>query len=157
MLTGPCTVDEFAALTGAPRPLVASLLTRGVLSPNGTARDWLHAYGRHLRELAAGRAGDLAAASAALKDAQRQEVELRLAIKRREVVPLALITQVLAKTSRQCAGILEGLIPGIRLRWPDVTSDQLKLIEAEVALVRNRMAAISLDDLLDSQAQGAAC
>lgn len=140
---------EFGDLVGIGESAVSDLMARGVLRPNLTGQAWLHAYCKHLREQAAGRAGALAEASAALKLEQRDEVAMRNAIKRREYAPVAVISQVLAKVGRQCAGILDGLVPGIRLRWPEVSSDQLKLVEAEVARARNLMAAMSMADLVD--------
>ena len=47
------------------------------------------------------------------------------------------------------AGTLDGIGPAIRLRWPDVTADQLRLVDAEIAKARNLAAGISLDQLVD--------
>lgn len=151
MLDRVCSQHEFAALVGVSQQAVSDLVKRGVLRPSVTGQAWLHAYCEHLREQAAGRAGALAEASAALKNEQREEVAMRNALKRREYAPVAAISQVLAKAGRQCAGILDGLVPGIRLRWPEVSSDQLKLLETEVARARNLMATMSLDDLIDDE------
>jgi terminase small subunit / prophage DNA-packing protein len=150
---GGCVLDrvltqaEFGELVGITQQAVSDLARRGVLKPNVTGLAWLRAYCSHLREEAAGRAGVLADASAALKNVQREEVELRVALKRREAAPVSVIALVLAKVGRQCAGILDGLIPAIRRRWPSVTAEQLKFIDAEVARVRNLMASVSIDDL----------
>lgn len=150
---GGCVIDrvltqgEFGQLVGITQQAVSDLQRRGVLKPNVTGQTWLLAYCAHLREEAAGRAGALAEASAGLKTAQRQEVELRLALKRREAAPVAVIELVLAKVGRQCAAKLDALVPALRLRWPDVTAEQLKLVEAEVATVRNLMAEVSLASL----------
>lgn len=152
MLDRACTQGEFAGLVGITQQAVSDLQRRGVLREGVTGQSWLKAYCEHLREQAAGRAGLLAEASAALKQEQRDEVAMRNAIKRRQFAPVSMLSQVLAKAGRQCAGVLDGLVPSIRLRWPEVSSDQLKLIEGEVAKARNAMAAMSLEDLLEEKA-----
>ena len=141
------TQSEFAELVGITQPAVSDLVKRGVLRPNITAATWLRDYCAHLREEAAGRAGTLAEASAALKIAQRQEVEMRVAIKRKEYMPVGLIAQVLALMGRQSATIFDGIKPGIRLRWPDITAEQLDYIDAEVSKARNLVASMSLASL----------
>lgn len=152
---GGCVIDlnctlsqgEFAALVGITQQAVSDLQRRGVLRHNTVGSAWLLAYCEHLREEAAGRAGLLADSSAKLKDAQRAEVELRLALKRREVAPVAVISQVLARVGRQAAAVLEGLVPDLRRRWPDVSAEQLKLVEEAVVRVRNLMSGLTLVDV----------
>ncbi len=144
---------EFALMTGISEARVSQLLDEGVLARGATAAEWLIAYCRHLREQAAGRAGTLAETRAALDNERRIEIAMRNAIKRKEYAPVGAIAEVLAKVGRQAAGILEALTPAIRLRWPDVSSEQLRLVDAEVARARNRIAAISLDDLVDKEEQ----
>lgn len=149
MLNRRITQAEFGDLVGISQPAVSDLAKRGVLKPDGSAAAWLLAYCERLREEAAGRAGRLAESRAALDDERRIEIAMRNAIKRREYVPVVVIEQVLAKVGRQIAGIFDGFVPAIRLRWPEVTSDQLRLIEAELARARNLAATMSPDVLVE--------
>lgn len=147
MLDRVVTQSEFAELVGITQPAVSDLVKRGVLRPNLTGATWLREYCAHLREEAAGRAGTLADASAALKNAQRVEVEMRTAIKRKEYVPVGLIAQVLGHIGRQAATAFDSIKPGIRLRWPDITAEQLDYIDAEITRARNLVAGMSLASL----------
>lgn len=152
---GGCVLDQvmtqqqFADLVGVSQQAVSDMQKRGVLRANVTGRSWLLAYCEHLREEAAGRAGTLAEERAGLDRARREEIEMRNATKRRELVPVAVIELVLAKVGRQVAGILGGLTPGIRLRWPEISADQLRLIDTEIARARNLAATMSPDVLTE--------
>jgi len=142
---------EFADLVGISQQAVSDLKRRGVLRDNVTGASWLRAYCEQLREQAAGRAGTLAENRAALDNERRIEIAMRNAIKRKEFAPVETIAIVLAKVGRQIAGTLEAIGPAIRLRWPDVTSEQLRLIDGEIAKARNLAAQISLDQLADDE------
>ena len=141
---------EFGELVGIGQPAVSGLHRRGVLRGGVTGAEWLLAYCEHLREEAAGRAGTLAEARAALDNERRIEVAMRNAIKRGEYAPIGLIEQVLSKTGRQIAGILEGLVPAVRRRWPAIGTDTLRLFEEEIARARNLAAGINTQSLLDA-------
>lgn len=154
VLTSVMSQAAFAEIVGISQQAVSDLARRGVLKSDAAGAEWLLAYCEKLREEAAGRSGSLAEARAALDNARREEVEMRNAAKRRELVPVAVIEQVLAKVGRQLAGILEGLAPAIRLRWPEVTADQLHLLEAEIVRARNLAAAMTPDVLTDDDEGG---
>jgi terminase small subunit / prophage DNA-packing protein len=147
MLDRALTQGEFAALVGITQQAVSDLQKRHVLRQSVTGAAWLLAYCEHLREQAAGRAGQLAEARAALDNERREEIAMRNAVKRREYLPAVIIAQVLARMGRQIAGILDGLVPAVRRRWPELTAEQLRVLEAEIARARNLAAAISVDDL----------
>lgn len=149
-LAQPVTQEEFAALIGVSQQAVSDMASRGVLVAGGDAGSWLRAYTAHLREQAAGRdGGALSEARASLAREQRDEVAMRNAIKRKEYAPVSTLEQVLAKVGRQIADILEGLPRQLRLRWPAVSAEQLKLIAEEIAKARNLAARMSLADLKD--------
>lgn len=147
MLERALTQAEFASLVGITQQAVSDLQRRHVLRQNVTGAAWLLAYCEHLREQAAGRAGQLAESRAALDNERREEIAMRNAVKRREYLPAVLIAQVLARMGRQVAGIFDGIVPAMRRRWPELTADQLKLLETEIARARNLAAAVSVDDL----------
>ena len=108
-------------------------------------------YIRNLREQAAGRATigdlDLATERAGLAKAQRERIEMQNAVTRKELAPVALITQVLAKTAAKIAGQFDA-IPGlVRRRAPQFGADVIGLIADEIAKIRNTVAQMSLADL----------
>lgn len=108
-------------------------------------------YLRKLREEAAGRSAggdlDLAGERALLAKEQRIRIEMQNAVTRKELAPVDMIEEVLAKAGSRAARILD-TIPGlIRRRAPDLNADILDAVQAEVAKARNIAAAISLADL----------
>ncbi|WP_164963965.1 terminase small subunit [Rubrivivax sp. JA1026] len=151
MLDQVLTQSQFAELVGITQPAVSDLQKRGVLKANATGRTWLLAYCGQLREEAAGRAGRLAEARAALDEERRREIAMRNAVKAKEYAPVGLIEQVIAKVGRQAAGVLEGIVPALVLRWPEITAEQRQLVEKAVNSARNMAAAMSLADLVDAE------
>ena len=117
------------------------------------------AYIRELREQAAGRAAigdlDLATERAGLAKAQREKIEMQNAVTRRELAPVVLIEEVLAKAGSRVAGILDAIPGMIRRRVPDMAADVVDMIRAEVAKARNIAATVTLDDLRDDQSPAA--
>lgn len=113
------------------------------------------AYIRRLREQAAGRAAtgdlDLATERAGLAKAQRERIEMQNAVTRKELAPVGLITEVLAKTAAKIAGLFDA-IPGlVRRRAPHLSAEVIGLIGEEIAKVRNTVAKMSLADLNDDE------
>lgn len=110
-------------------------------------------YLRKLREEAAGRSAagdvDLATERALLAKEQRIRVEMQNAVTRKELAPVVLIEEVLAKAGSRAARILD-TIPGlVRRRCPELDANTLSAIRDQVAQARNLAAAISLADLDD--------
>lgn len=111
------------------------------------------AYIRELREQAAGRAAagdlDLATERAGLAKAQREKIEMQNAVTRRELAPVVLIEEVLAKAGSKVAGILDAIPGMLKRRCANLTADDIDMVAAEIARARNIAAAVSLDDLRD--------
>lgn len=111
------------------------------------------AYIRELREQAAGRAAagdlDLATERAGLARAQREKIEMQNAVVRRELAPVILIEEVLAKAGSKVAGILDAIPGMLKRRCTALTSTDIDLVSAEISRARNIAAAISLADLND--------
>ena len=124
----------------------------GIDHKSVTLDDVRVAYIRSLREQAAGRAAsgdlDLATERAGLAKAQRERIEMQNDVTRRELAPVVLIEEVLAKAGSKVAGILDA-IPGMIKRRVALSSADLELIAIEIARARNIAAAVSLDDLRD--------
>lgn len=148
-LDAKVTQAEFGRLVGISQPAVSNFVSRGVLHDGDSAGAWLHAYCEHLREMAAGRVAsgdlDLAAERAALARAQRERIEMANAVTRRELAPVSVIAEVLARVGRQIASILEALPPAIKRRALSLTPDDLLEIEKEIVKARNLAASIKLD------------
>lgn len=148
LLAQPITQERFGDLVGVSQQAVSDLAARGVIAAGGSAQAWLHAYARHLREQAAGRGaeGELARERARLAREQADRVAMENAQSRRELAPVALLELVLGKLAGDVAGILNGLLPRIRRRVPDLDATAVRIIEEELAKVRERAANVSLAD-----------
>lgn len=143
------TIADHLDLT---QPAVSDLLQRlGVDWRESTLDTVRVVYIRHLREKAAGRATegtlDLATERAALAKVQRERIEMQNAVTRRELAPVILIEQVLAKAGSKVASILDAIPRMIRRRAPAIGADMIHLIAEEIARARNIAAAIRLEDL----------
>jgi phage terminase Nu1 subunit (DNA packaging protein) len=117
---------------------------------NSSIDEIRYAYIRRLREQAAGRFSgeglDLATERALLAREQRIKIEMQNEVSRREMAPVTLIEEVLAKVGRQIAGILES-IPVQLKRRSSLTADDLEYITGEIVKARNLAAAIKLNEL----------
>lgn len=155
-LTKPMTQADFGSLVGISQQAVGNLVGRGVLDTGAPGLQMLHAYCSHLREQAAGRAAngdlDLATERAGLAREQRIRVALQNAVTQKELAPVALLEEVLSKAGARIAGMLEAIPGGVRRRVPALSAEEITTIGAEIARVRNIVAAMSLADLRDEEA-----
>ena len=144
-----CTQAEFGELVGIGQPVVSGLLERNVIAPGATAGQWLLAYTKHLREQAAGRGadGELAFQRSELARVSRERAEIKLALERREYAPVALIEQVLAQVGRSIAGVLEPMHVNLHRLCPNLTPEDLKMIQRELSRACDLAVAESLDML----------
>lgn len=140
--------ERFGDVVGISQPAVSDLMTRGVIVAGDTLGTWLLAYTAHLREQAAGRGadGELARERARLSREQADRVAMENAQSRKEVAPIGLITIVLGKLAGDVASTLNALVPKLRRRVPDLSSDALRVIEEELTKCRARAASVSLAD-----------
>lgn len=148
-LKGKATQQSFGEMVGISQPAVSDLLSRGIILPNESAGEWLRAYCSHLREQAAGRAGsgdlDLVEERAALARAQREKIEMQNAVTRRQLAPVSLIEEVLAKVGRQIAATLDA-VPVQLKRRSALTAEDLEFVAREIVKARNLAASIQLDE-----------
>lgn len=109
------------------------------------------AYIRRLREQAAGRATagdlDLANERAALARAQRVRIEMQNFVTRKELAPVALLSQIIAKTATKISGQLEAIPGAVRRRCPELGANIIGMIAEEIAKIRNTVAQMKLEDL----------
>jgi terminase small subunit / prophage DNA-packing protein len=150
-LNQPMTQTAFGELVGISQQAVSDLVSRGVLDIGAPAGVALRAYCAHLREQAAGRSTggtlNLAAERAELAREQKIKIALQNAVTRRELAPVGLIEEVLAKAGSRVAGILDAIPGAVKRRLPTLPAEEVKAIAQEIARVRNIAANVSLADL----------
>ena len=148
-LAATCTQQEFGDMVGISQPAVSELLARAVLQPGHSVSQWLIWYCANLREQAAGRGGDgeLAANRAEESRVRKELLEIKLAERRKEVAPVAIIEQVLAHVGSQIRGTLEPLHVTLKMRCPQLTAEDIKIIETEVATACNLAASACIASL----------
>jgi len=151
-----CTQAEFAALVGVSQPAVSDMLARGVIKPGQTTVEWLQSYCAHLREQAAGRGGDgeLAAKRAEESGKRTELLEIKIAQLRREVVPVAVLEQILAHCGRNIRSSLEALPVDLHRLCPDLPLEGVKLIEDGIAKACNATASMTLASLDELNSDG---
>jgi len=152
------TQAGFGALVGISQPAVSDLQRRSILREKASLGEWLAAYCSHLREQAAGRQAsgdlDLATERARLAREQADKVAMQNALTRAELAPVSILEEILTKAAAKIAGTLDA-IPGlVRRRVPKLTAEEIALIEAEIAKVRNRIAGMTISDLDDDSEEG---
>ncbi|WP_175472971.1 terminase small subunit [Duganella sp. OV458] len=154
-LTKPMTQADFGSLVGISQQAVGNLVGRGVLDTGAPGLQVLHAYCSHLREQAAGRAAsgdlDLAAERAGLAREQKIRVALQNAVTQKQLMPVALLEEILAKAGARVAGIFDAIPGAVRRRVPALPAEEITAIGAEIARVRNIVAGMSLADLRDEE------
>ncbi|NYE62201.1 phage terminase Nu1 subunit (DNA packaging protein) [Duganella sp. 1224] len=158
-LTQPLTQAQFGSLVGISQQAVGNLVGRGVLDTSVPGIQLLQAYCSHLREQAAGRAAngdlDLATERAGLAREQKIRVALQNAEKQKQLLPAALLEEILAKAGARIAGIFDAIPGAVRRRVPSLPAEEITAIGAEIARARNIAASMSLADLRDDDAGGA--
>lgn len=151
-------------MVGVSQPSVSDLLSRQVLTPDGTAGQWLREYCGHLREVAAGRlaAGDidLATERALLAREMRLGHEIKNRIAQGEYVAIEVLTDVLATTAQAVVDRLEQIPADLRRSCPDLPQAARDAVMAEIASARNEMARVAVEaaagklEALDEPAAG---
>ena len=149
----PATQAAFGELVDISQQAVSDLKARGVLTDNATLLRWNHEYCAHIREQAAGRAGQieagLTAERARLAKEQADKIAMQNAVARRSLAPVSVIEEVLGKVGTRIAGRFDALPGALRRRLPDLPAEALRLIEETIAEARREVASMSLDDLVD--------
>lgn len=149
----PTQAEIAAHLDISDRRLRELLTEWGLDHKQATQTELRQRYIRKLREEAAGRATtgplDLATERARLASEQADRVAMQNAISRKELGPISLISEVLAKIGSRAGKMLDTIPGAIRRREPGITADTLREISAIVAEARNKVANLSLADLKD--------
>jgi phage terminase Nu1 subunit (DNA packaging protein) len=100
-------------------------------------------YIRKLREEAAGRATvgklNLADERADLARQQKLRTQVKLYQELGQWAPIEHLTLILSRVAAQVAGILDSIPVQLRLRFPELTAEQLDLIKEALAKARNAL------------------
>lgn len=144
---------DFAGIIGVSEAAVSDMIARGVIAQGDTLGGWLLSYCAHIREQAAGRMAlgdlDLATERARLAKEQADKIAYQNAMTRGELVPVAYLEEVLAKTSSRIAGIFDAIPVKLKRRAPHLTHDDITFIDAEIRTVRNEVASMKLAKLFE--------
>lgn len=145
----PATQEQFAALVGVSQQTVSDLVARDVLPRGANAGVWLTAYCSNLREQAAGRSGSgelvLVDERARLASEQADRVAMQNARDRKLLAPVSVITECLARVSRQVVGILEAIPIDIKRRDPTIGAEALEIITREIVRARQLASKIEIE------------
>lgn len=150
------TQSGIAEAIGISQQAVSEIERRGICDRSMPLLQWWRAYTSHLREQAAGRLAsgdlDLATERAALARAQRERVEMQNAVTRKELAPSYLIEEILASAGARMGAIFDAIPGNLRRRNQNLTAADLETVASEIAKARNIAAAMTLDDLIDTDA-----
>ncbi|MBK9655067.1 MAG: terminase small subunit [Rhodanobacteraceae bacterium] len=91
---------------------------------------------------------EIASDRARLMRAQADRVEMQNAITRRELAPVSLMGNVLARAGTRAGRMLDTIPGEIRRRQPEINADALAAVAGIIAKVRNAVANLTLADLL---------
>ncbi len=150
-LENPAKVSarELGRLLGLSDRSVRDLAARGVVARDGRGRYPLEAsvasYCAHLREMAAGRAGDdgsrsLVSERARLAKAQADEREAKLAAMRRELLPAGEVLEEWSSVLRQVRAGMLAVPSRVRQRLGHLTADDAEVIDSEIRDVLSELA-----------------
>jgi phage terminase Nu1 subunit (DNA packaging protein) len=141
---------EFSMVIGVSEPLVSKLIAKGVIMPGQSLREWIIAYCQNLREQAAGRSLELSTERAGL--AKEQKLRARIAKLRDlgEWAPIENMTLVLSRVTTQMASTFDNIPVKLKRAFPELTSDQLNIVRAEINEIRNLMVSVGKEAVADA-------
>lgn len=135
------TQADFGEMVGISQQAVSHLVRIGALPATASCGEMLRAYCHRLREVAAGRGADgdldLAQERAALARAQREGIEMKNAVARKQYAPVTLLAMTLATASQAVAERLEQLPGLLRRSCPDLPEAARTQLMTVIASARN--------------------
>ena len=144
-----CKQKSFAVLVGVSQKSVSDMISRGVIKKGQNLGQWLLLYCAHLREHAAGRATlnelDLATERAGLAREQKIRIEMQNAITRREYGPIEALELGLSDVMAKVAAQLDTIPGKLKITSDKLTADDLDLVSAVIAKIRNEIASSNID------------
>lgn len=156
-ISKPCMQKDFANLIGVSEAAITNMINRGLIQPGDTLGKWIKIYCAHLREQAAGRATNndlnLATERAMLAREQKLRIEMQNAITRREYGPIEALELGLSDAMARVAAQLDTLPGKLKISSDRLTADDLDLVAAVIAHVRNDLADTDIDWFSDKTAE----
>lgn len=143
------TQQTFARLVGISQPEVSQLIRKGVLTRGGTAAQWHKEYLDNLRKVAAGwqsKTGQLdRIQEAALLDRRkREEIEIKLAERKGELLPVAAIVEALSSINAAVRSKLLALPNRIKSNNPQMTPRQVDQLDQSVREILTELSDVRL-------------
>lgn len=140
------TQATFGQLIGVTRQATADMEQRGVINRKAqTLHEALLAYLSHLRSAAAGRAGSLVDERARLAAEQADRVAMQNAQMRRELAPMPVITETIAKAAKGICDKLDAIPADIKRRAGDVPERVVDIVTESIADARRQVATLEID------------
>ena len=145
-LEAKATQQTFATLVGVTRSAVVAAVSEGILTPGQSYREWLLAYCKRLREMAAGRysAGDLDLTEerARLARAQSERIEMENAVKRGELAPIDTLRDAIIPAMTQISALMDAIPVKLKREAPHLTATDLEIVKREIASAMNLAAQV---------------
>ena len=145
-LEAKATQQTFATLVGVTRSAVVAAVSEGILTPGQSYREWLLAYCKRLREMAAGRysAGelDLTEERARLARAQSERIEMENAVKRGELAPIDTLRDAMIPAMTQISALMDAIPVKLKREAPHLTATDLEIVKREIANAMNLAAQV---------------
>ncbi|MCL2298373.1 MAG: hypothetical protein FWC38_00785 [Proteobacteria bacterium] len=145
------TQEEFGTLVGISQQAVSNYLSRGILAQDATCQDWLHAYCKHLREIASGHGSGGSKALSQERAELTYELKLRARRENAEaeklIAPVSLLEAILGKVGGRAVRILESVPADVKRNCASVSAEALGVVQEKIASACNLIAAMSLSSL----------
>ena len=145
-LEAKATQQTFATLVGVTRSAVVAAVSEGILTPGQSYKEWLLAYCKRLREMAAGRysAGelDLTEERARLARAQSERIEMENAVKRGELAPIDTLRDAIIPAMTQISALMDAIPVKLKREAPHLTASDLEIVKREIASAMNLAAQV---------------
>lgn len=138
-----------ADIIGVSGKTVSELKSKKIITDGQPLGEWLHRYCSHIREQAAGRATlgdlDLATERAGLAKEQRIRLEMQNAVTRREYAPISSMEIGLSDVMARVGSQLDSIVGKLKKRSDVLTANDLDVVAAVIASVRNEIAETAID------------
>ena len=145
-LDSRATQRQFGLLVGITQGAVGAAVAEGILTPGQSYREWLLAYCKRLREMAAGRysAGDLDLTEerARLARAQSERIEMENAVKRGELAPIDTLRDAIIPAMTQISALMDAIPVKLKREAPHLTATDLEIVKREIANAMNLAAQV---------------